>query len=368
MKKILFCASTISHIKNFHLPYLQMFQEAGYEVWVAADKVEAIPYADHVVALPLQKKLTSLKNVKAIFEMRKLLKQEHFEKISTHTALASAVARAAVLFLKKRPHVFCTVHGYLFNKEGGLKKWIYLLPEKICACVTDTLMVMNQEDYEIAQQYKLYGGQLYYINGMGIDFSKFTPITLQERFNTRKALGLGENDFAFVYAAEFSKRKNHAFLIKAFSHVCKKAPQIKLLLAGTGAQLEACKQLSCKLGCKEQVLFLGYVNGMQALYRACDACVTASHIEGLPFNVMEAMACGLPVVASKIKGHQELVAHGKNGYLFRVDDSAQLEEQLLLCSSFKRDEGSSLQPGFQNQEVFSLPIVKDQIQNIYGIV
>lgn len=328
MKKILFAASTLSHIKNFHLPYLQEFHNRGYDVWVVANSSESVPYADHVVALPFAKSLLSHQNIKAIFLARNLLKKQNFDIISTHTALASAVVRAAVLLLHKNPKVFCTIHGYLFHENDGLKKWIYLLPEKICAHVTDVLMVMNHEDYEIAERHHLYKEKLAYINGMGIDLKKFTPATDEEKQSIRKKMGFAENDFLFVYAAEFSKRKNQAFLIRSFAEVCQEYPNMKLLLAGKGALLEECKELVHQLHKEEQIIFLGYVSNMRDLYVACDACVSTSNIEGLPFNIMEAMACGLPVVASDIKGHRELVKNGETGLLYQSNDSMELQERL----------------------------------------
>lgn len=327
-KKILFCASTISHINNFHLPYLKAFHEQGYEVWVAANKSESVPYADHVVALPLSKKLMSFQNVRAIFAAKKLLKDQNFDIISTHTTLASAVVRAAIMLIHKKPKVFCTVHGYLFNKNDGIKKWIYLLPEKICAHVTNVLMVMNHEDYDIAEKHKLYRDKLYYINGMGIDLSRFPPISQDERSALKKKQRFSESDFLFVYAAEFSKRKNQSMLIHAFANACTRMPNAKLLLAGDGTLLEECKELVKKLHMEKDILFLGYVEDMGKLYSACDVCVTTSRIEGLPFNVMEAMACGLPVIASDIKGHRELVSLGETGTLFGLEDAVGLEDAL----------------------------------------
>ena len=88
---------------------------------------------------------------------------------------------------------------------------------------------------------------------------------------------------------------------------------MKLLLAGTGALEEECKALVKSLHMETQIQFLGYVDRMGELYPLCDVSVTSSRIEGLPFNVMESMACGLPVVASDIKGHRELVLPGKTG-------------------------------------------------------
>ena len=122
LKKILYCASTIEHIKNFHIPYLKAFHDDGYEVWVLANKNESISYAEHVVALPFQKSFISFTNIKTIFAVRKLIKEQEFDIVSTHTTLASAIVRAGIMLLKRRPEVFNTCHGYLFNEKDGLRK------------------------------------------------------------------------------------------------------------------------------------------------------------------------------------------------------------------------------------------------------
>jgi glycosyltransferase EpsD len=365
LKKVLFCASTISHINNFHLPYLKAFHERGYEVWVLANKSELIPYADHVVALPLYKNLLSFQNVKAIFAAKKILTAQNFDIVSTHTALASAVVRAAIILIHRKPKVFCTIHGYLFNENDGLRKWIYLLPEKICAHVTSVLMVMNHEDYDIAEKHRLYRDKLFYINGMGIELSKFQPVSHEERCALRKQSGFPENDFLFVYAAEFSKRKNQNLLIRAFANICVQTPNAKLLLAGEGIMLEECKALVKELHVGNQIKFLGYMQDMKFLYCIGDTCVTTSLIEGLPFNVMEAMACGLPVIASDIKGHRELVEEGKTGLLFESGNQGELEEKLNLLYWDVSLQQDLSHKGKEQIEQFELDRVFDHIMMIY---
>lgn len=327
-KRILYCASTLSHIRNFHLPYLQEFRRRGYEVWVAADAAGNVPYADHTVALPFAKNFFSFENIKAIFLARRLMKRQKFDVVSTHTALASAVIRAAVLLLRKKPLVFCTVHGYLFHETDGMKKWVYLLPEKICARVTDVLMVMNREDYEIAKRHRLYQNRLACIGGMGIEREKFFAAAPDEKNAVRARMGFAPDDFLFVYAAEFSARKNQICLIRAFAAACGRCPDMKLLLAGEGKLLKECKMFVREQRLEERILFPGYVTDMRSLYSACDVCVSSSRIEGLPFNIMEAMACGLPVVASDIKGHRELVDDGRTGLLYREGNSDALAEKM----------------------------------------
>jgi glycosyltransferase EpsD len=365
IKKIVFCASTTMHIKNFHIPYLKAFHDRGYEVWVIADKCDQIPYADHVVGLSFQKKILSLQNIKAIFSTRKLLKEQNFNIVSTHTTLASIIVRMGVMLIKKKPKVFNTCHGYLFGENDGLKKLIYLIPEKICAYVTNVIMVMNHEDYIIAKKYKLYKDKLYYINAMGIDLSKFVPLTDELRQTIRYTKGFDPKDFLLIYAAEFSKRKNQKLLIKAFASTCKKMPNAKLLLAGNGTYLGDCKTLVKELGVIDQVQFLGYVNDMNNLYNICDASVTTSLIEGLPLNVLEAMAIGLPVIASNIKGHRELLETGTYRYLFEKDNQKELEEKMIEMYK-NRDQIRGLGESLKKEvPKFRIEQVLDRIIGIY---
>lgn len=337
----------------------------GYEVHVAVNKEVPIQWADRVIVLPFDKKYLSLKNVKAIFQARKLLKAQQYAKICIHTTLASTIIRVAALSINARPRIYCIVHGYLFNLNNRLKKWFYLIPEKITASVSDIVMVMNCEDYEIATRYKLYKDKLCYINGMGINSSRFKSVSVDQKANHKKKLGYKEDDFLFVYAAEFSKRKNQKLLIRAFSKV--RFEKAHLLLAGDGKSLKECKALVKELELMYRVHFLGYVHDIPSLYTACDAVVSTSLIEGLPFNILEAMGCGLPVIASNIKGHRELIEHQKNGLLFETENEEELisniEEMCYLSSEHRLSYG---QMGKEMSKKYILDSVFSQIINAYS--
>ena len=325
MKKILFAASTLSHIENFHIPYLKYFKEQGFEVHIMGKENNKlpIPYVDKVFPINFEKNMFSFKNFISAFKISKLIKKEKYSTISTHTILASFFTRLGIMLsLKKHPLVINTVHGYLFYENSDfIKKLIMILAEKFVRPVTDTILVMNSTDYEIAKKYNLYKKNLYSIDGMGINASKFPFSTEENKSYLREKYNIPKDDFLLIYVAEFSKRKNQQFLIDSIKILISEGyNNVKLLLLGDGVLLDDMKQYSKTLGIEDNIIFKGYIKEVCNYYQISDICVSSSRIEGLPFNIMEAMSTGLPVIASKIKGHIDLVNPGENGFLYEYNN------------------------------------------------
>lgn len=325
MKKILFAASTLSHIENFHIPYLKYFKDNGFEVHIMGKENNKllIPYVDKVIPINFEKNMFSFKNFISAFKISKLIKKEKYSTISTHTILASFFTRLGIMLsLKKHPLVINTVHGYLFDENSNfIKKVIMILAEKFVRPVTDTILVMNSTDYEIAKKYNLYNKNLYSINGMGINASKFSFSTEENKSYLREKYNIPKDDFLLIYVAEFSKRKNQKFLIESLKGLISEGyNNVKLLLLGDGVLLDDMKHYSKTLGIEDNIIFKGYIKEVCNYYQISDICVSSSRIEGLPFNIMEAMSTGLPVIASKIKGHIDLVHPGDNGFLYEYNN------------------------------------------------
>lgn len=365
-KKVLFCASTLSHLRNFHLPYLKAFGEMGYEVWAAASDVGKVPYAHTVVTLPMKKKLTSPQNLTAILAARRLIRREGFSLLSTHTALASGVARAALMGMKRRPLVVHTVHGYLFGEEDGMGRWPYLLPEMLLAPLTDVAMVMNREDERLCRKYRLARWEPVFIPGMGADLERFHVNRPPEaRSRLRERWGLSPEDFLFVCAAEFSPRKNQEALLRAFAKAAPEMPGAKLILAGQGDLFQRCRALAGELSLGKRVLFPGFVEDMPGLYAACDCAVSASRREGLPFHLMEAMASSLPAAASDVKGHQELISSGKNGLLFPLDNRKGCALALRWLYTHRQEAVQMGRRGREMARQYSLDQAFPKIMEVY---
>ena len=318
-KKLLYIASSFGHLASFHQPYTEWLAQQGYDVHAAAGgEQRALRGVSRYIPLPFEKSMFSPRNFAAVLQLRSLLLRENYAMISLHTSLAAFFARLAVQLLPKsqRPVVMNTAHGYLFDgRTPVLKRTLLLGAERMTAPITDWLLTMNRRDEQIAKRYQL-GRHIVPTPGMGIALTRFSPPSPAEKRALRRAMELPENSLVLIYAAEFSGRKNQKMLISAMPEL----PNAVLLLPGRGALLDECRVLAQQQDVADRVRFPGFASNIEQYYRAADLCVSSSRSEGLPFNVMEAMACGLPAVLSDVKGHEDLVRSGENGFLFPYDD------------------------------------------------
>lgn len=338
-KRVLFVASTFSHIKNFHLPYIAAFNAQGWTVDVACGgEAMDIPGANRLIELPFEKRMSSAKNFAAARMLRKLMPE--YGLLSLHTSLAAFFARLAAVGLKTRPLICSICHGYLFDDDtSAVKRAVLALAEKLTAPVTDLLMTMNEWDHKYAAAHSL-GKRVVNIPGMGVDYSKAERFTEEDTARHRKALGL-DGKFVMTYAAEFSPRKSQSVLIKAMPLLPERAV---LVLPGKGALRDECIRLADSLGVGGRVYFPGQVENAALWYLSSDASVSASRSEGLPFNIMEAMHAALPVVASAVKGHTDLINDGESGFLYPYGDSGAFADRvsrLMADQALARSLGGS---------------------------
>lgn len=336
MRKVLYTASTYSHIRNFHRPYLDWFRREGWEVHVAAGgEASGVPEADDCLSLPFAKRMTASSNFRCAKLLGRRMEEERYDLVVTHTALAAFFTRLPLLRRQERPRVVNMVHGYLFD-EGTpfVKRNILLNAERLTAPCTDLLFTMNRSDQETARRYRL-GGRLANIPGVGVAYGRIDNTPSEEGKNLRRTWEIPSDVFLLVYPAEFSQRKNQALLLRALTAL---PERVWLLLPGEGACLEECRALARELGVADRIRFPGQVSNIPACLRAADCAVSASHSEGLPFNIMEAMRAGLPIVATDVKGHRDLLEGGA-GLLYPNGDGAAFAAAVnrLLADGAERD-------------------------------
>jgi glycosyltransferase involved in cell wall biosynthesis len=149
------------------------------------------------------------------------------------------------------------------------------------------------------------------------------------RMAWRHAQRLSDEDVAFVCVARLEKQKNHAMLMEAFGRAFGAEPRAHLLLVGDGGCRTALEYRTRELGLEAQVRFLGQRNDIPQILGAADSFVLASQNEGNPLALMEAMAAGLPVVATAVGGVPELIVDRRSGLLVKPGDCDGLASAML---------------------------------------
>ncbi|WP_078432583.1 glycosyltransferase family 4 protein [Metabacillus halosaccharovorans] len=337
VNKVLFCATVDYHFKAFHLPILKWFKEKGWEVHIAASGEMELPYVDQKYNIPIQRSPFQTKNIAAFQELKEVINKNDYKIIHCHTPMGGVLTRLAAKQARKNgTKVFYTAHGFHFCKGSPVMNWLLYYPiEKGLARFTDCLITINEEDYNLAISHRFRANDIEHVHGVGVDTSRFKPIDKEDRRERRERFGYKDDDFLMFYAAEFNKNKNQQFLIRALAKIKDSIPNAKLLLAGEGLLHDSCKKLAAELGVNHMVDFLGYRNDIVNILPMCDVAVASSLREGLPVNIMEAMACGLPVVATENRGHNELIVNQYNGWTIGLENTHDLAEKIVLLATEK---------------------------------
>ena len=164
--------------------------------------------------------------------------------------------------------------------------------------------------------------ELYKIDGVGIDLTRFRPVySKDEKNNLREMHGFGSEDFVLIYTAEFIPRKNHKLIFDILPTLKEYIPELKMILCGKGELLDKYQSLAEKNGMDSYIHFTGYTTDVPEWYRLSDVLVMPSFQEGLPIAMVEAVATGLPAVASNIRGQVDIIQDCVNGFLFKPDDA-----------------------------------------------
>ncbi|PAV31557.1 glycosyltransferase family 1 protein [Virgibacillus profundi] len=332
--RILYCATVDYHFKAFHLPYMKWFKEQGWIVDVAASGEIDLPYTDNKYNIPIQRSPFHSSNLKAYKQLKAIIDQNDYSIIHCHTPLGGVLARLAAREARKNEtKVLYTAHGFHFCKGAPLKNWcIYYPIEKYLSRHTDSLITINKEDYKLVVNHRFKAGRIEQVHGVGVDTERFKVIEPTKKLELKKSFGYKADDFLLFYAAEFNKNKNQQFLIQSLALIKDEVPHAKLLLAGEGILLEDCKDLAERLGISHRIEFMGFRKDIDQILPMCDIAVASSFREGLPVNIMEAMACELPVLAVDNRGHRELISNNKNGWLLNEWDTGDFSKKIKVLS------------------------------------
>lgn len=333
MRKFLIVANVSKeHIRKFYIPLIRLLQESGWSVDVACRLDVPVPECDNAYDLPCDRNPFRGGISESVKILKDILSQNEYEILLCSTVVGSIIARlAAATFRKRGLKVIYLCHGLHFFGGAPLSRWIMGYPvEKLLANKTDMMIVINETDLETARKY-LNIPVIVKSHGMGVDLSKFRDGALSESdwIERRKELGLSVKDFVLSYVAEIINNKNQMMLVNAFEHIRKEVPNARLLLIGPEHDGGVLRKFVESRGLQNEILFLGWRNDVSDLLHLSDIYVASSKSEGQGLNLIEAMACNLPVIATKNRGHVETVHHERNGFLVESGDYGKMAEYVL---------------------------------------
>lgn len=367
MKKILFVATVPEHFYYFHLPYFELFKSLGWQVDVAcSNNGRELPICDKRFDIPIDRLPLKKNNLAALNELRKIINENDYDIIHCHTPLGGVLTRIAAQKSRKRgTKVIYTAHGFHFCKGAPAINWILYFPvEYIMSKKTDCLITVNDEDYRIAKKY-FHAKKIEKVNGVGYNCDKYFPVSEDEKKELRKKFGYPTDEKILIYVAELNENKNQKMLINALNEVLKTEKNVRLILCGEDNCNAKCKKAASELGIENKIDFVGHVENIDEYFHLSDICVGSSYREGLPVNVMEALACALPVVLTDNRGHRVLCKNGVNGLLVKPNDYVGMSEGICkilsddkLYSSMKKNAVESVKP-------YSKKIVVEEMKKIY---
>lgn len=370
--KILYVTTISNTVNAFLIPHIEMLIDEGHKVDVAFNveqevKPEIYDMGCKVHQLPFQRSPIKKDNFRAYKMLKDIINAEGYDLVHTHTPVASVVGRLASSKARKNgTKVIYTAHGFHFFFGAPFINWAVLYPiEKLLAWNTDTLITINKEDYNTAINKKFKLNDVILVNGVGINTDTFLPQTDSKKLLLREQYGYDKDDFILVYVGELSFRKHQDLLINAAGNLKERIPKLKILLAGSGDLLGKYKKQIEDLGVQKQVEILGFRKDIINLMNLADVAVSTSRQEGLPVNIMEAMATGLPLVVTDCRGNRDLVTDNENGYVVQIDDIEQLSSSVEKLYNSKELRKKFGEKSLGIIKKYSLENVLQEMKHVY---
>jgi len=263
-----------------------------------------------------------LKDILAVRDLVRLLKQINPDIIHLHSSKAGMVGRIAARILRLR--AIFTAHGWAFTDGVSFFRRMISLPlERWVARYSQRIICVSEYDRELALQYRVGRSEQLVTIHNGIPDINENQCLLEENSNKKRSV------LKCVMVARFSSQKDYATLLHAASQV---TVPVELHLAGQGELIASMRSLARELQIEDKTNFLGPRSDIPALLSSNDVFVLTTNYEGFPISILEAMRAGLPVIATDVGGVGEAVIDSVTGYLVPRGDSKAVQERIEILA------------------------------------
>lgn len=314
--------------------------------------------------VPLTRRLVS---VGALCRLIAVFRREHPAIVQSHGARSNVYTRLAARLVGV-PIVLSTVHNSLFDYGvGTVRRHIYVLAERLTSPLAHRIIAVSRAvAHDLVHRYGISADRVIVIQN-GIDASAFAP--QRPRASVLAELGLRPEDRLIGIVGRMTPQKGHDLLLQALHLLAPRFPRLRCLIIGDGPLEPRLKRQAQELGLTPHCIFMGARSDVADLLSVLEIAVLPSRSEGLPFALLEAMALGKPVVATRVGGNAEAVEEGQTGLLTPPEDSDAIADALAFLLEHPDDAAQMGELGRQRvREQFSLKRMVTELERVYTIV
>ncbi|MBN1849088.1 MAG: glycosyltransferase family 4 protein [Deltaproteobacteria bacterium] len=307
-----------------------------------------------------------VKDLWTLIELTNYLKKHHYDIIHTHNSKAGFLGRLA----GKRagiPVIIHTVHGFAFHdQEPFWRRTLFRVLERAASRWCDKMIFISQPLIDWALKERIVGAEKIVRIYSGIDLGQFKPVSEEAKADIRKKWRLNSDDVVIGMVSKLWDGKGHGVLIKAFKDIKKNISNAKLIIVGEGYRQDSLKTMVHGYGLDDSVIFTGFLMDVSEIMAVFDVSVLPSFFEGMGRVLLESMAMGKPVVASRVGGIPELVEDYVNGLLTPPGDVIGLSKAI---QEVLKNKDLAVQMGEEGRkkvtERFSAPMMVKDIEKVY---
>lgn len=312
----------LSGVQNVMLQILENLDQNKYEIFVLSksggplvERLESMNIK-HIPVDSLCREF-SISDFKAFWKIYKICRNYKFDIVHTHSSKTGFLGRIAAKFAGTKK-IIHTSHGFPFNQfQTASLRTFYKICEKFAGLFCDFVVFVNEHDKNYAIENNIICREKALTVYNGIE----CPLEFKKKGQS--------NRFIIGSSFRFWKQKNPIQTVEAAINVCHRNSRIDFVFLGDGELLENCRQIVIKADLQKRILFKGWVSNIFDHLAEFDVFLLYSKWEGLPVSILEAMAAGLPIVASDIVGNNELVDE-TNGILVPINDIDRLVDHLVI--------------------------------------
>lgn len=272
-------------------------------------------------------KINIYNDLMALLELIWLLRGQKYDIVHTHNSKAGFIGRLAAR-IAGAPIIVHTIHGFAFHEfEKPPRQKLFIILERFAARFTDKLITVSEplKHWGLRLGIGRLDKYITIYDGIEIDIFKLN-FDVEKK---RREFGIKPNDFVIGVVSKLWEGKGHKCILHAAKSVVAKVPNVKFMIVGEGYLRKELEELTHKLGLGDYVIFTGFRTDIAEITAMFDVAILASFFEGMGRVLLEAMASGKPVVATRVGGIVDVVRDGETGILVPPGDSKALAEAII---------------------------------------